>query len=248
MMGAVVLNGLRTRLVVRMLRTEPVLAVSASVTALEVAGYARQWCPDVDRIADTVVALADTFEVRGPVDYDEAVWRRAGLPPEFPHMYAVRLGPNGYSSSISDWTRYNLVTGLARKLRGRCRDRARNRWIEPYGEPPDPLVLAPRLLSAEDALRLLSPYLPGLHIGFRDGTEYGLGTDVAVMQIDVKTPSIFPLVRAQSWFTSARAVAEYEFGTDGTPPGRRQIDVAARALAATTDGVLLDEDGFPWQP
>jgi len=118
---------------------------------------------------------------------------------------------------------------------------------DPNGEPACPLVVAPRALSANDALGLLGPYLPGLQVGFQDEHGYWLDSDAWVMHTEVSTPAVFPLVRVQSWFASVETIAEHEFGTDGASPGRERVEAAAQALVTATGGVLLDEDGFLWQ-
>jgi hypothetical protein len=246
-MEAMLLDRLRTRAVARMLRRQPVLVVPPAVTAAQVEGYAAQWSPDRDRLAETVLELGDVFEVHGPLGYHEALRRRSDLPPEFPHAYAVAPGPDAHLSVISDWTRYDLVRGLARRLGGRCRVGPDKPWEDPNGEPACPLVVAPRALSADDALGFLDPYLPGLQVAFQDEDGYWLDIDAWMMHAELSTPAVFPLVHAQSWFASAETLVEYEFGTDGTSPGRERVEAAAQALATATGGVLLDENGFPWQ-
>jgi hypothetical protein len=210
-MDAMLRDRLHTRAVARMLRRQPVLVVPPGVTAAQVEGHAARWSPDRDRLAETVLALGDVFEIHGPVGYTEALWRRADLPPEFPHAYAVALGPDAYRSLISDWTRYDLVRGLARRLGGRFRVAPDKQWEDPNGEPACPLVVAPQAISADDALGLLSPYFSGLQVGFQDEHGYWLDSDAWVMHTEVSTPAVFPLVRAQSWFASAETIAEYEF-------------------------------------
>lgn len=240
------MDRLRTRSLVRMLRAEPVLVVPPDVTPAQVAGCAALWCPEVDRLTDSVLALADAFELYGPVEYDPAVWRRVQLPPEFPQAYAVRFGADGNLSPISDWARFGLVTGLARRLSGSCRSMASNPWDQPHGEPADPCVLAPRKLPAEEALRLLQPSLPELHIRDQDEAIFTLAAGAVSVWGEVEKPAIFPLVRMQPWFASASALTECEFVSDGSASGRGQAETAARALTAATGGILLDDDGFPW--
>ena len=135
-MEAMLLDRLGTRAVARMLRRQPVLVFPPGVTAAQVVGFVARWSPDRDRLAETVLALGKVFEVHGPVGYNEALWRRADLPPEFPHAYAVALGPDAYLSPISDWTRYDLVRGLARRLGGRCRVRPDKPWEIRTANPP----------------------------------------------------------------------------------------------------------------
>src|SRR5262249_37446277 len=149
-----VLNALRARATVNLLRSQPVLVVPDGVSAAEVTGYVRQWCPDVDRVADSVLALADVFELHGPVEDEPVVWERAALPAGYRSAYAVPIARDARSSPISDWTRYDLIAGLARRLRGNCRGRSRGPWESPGDDVADPLVLAPTALSAGDALRL----------------------------------------------------------------------------------------------
>jgi hypothetical protein len=233
----------------RMLRASHVLVVPGGVTPAEVEGYVRQWTPDTLRVADTVLRFDGWYELRGPVEYDESVWREAGLPAEYRQAYAI-IDPAGGTRRHPDSSVLHAVIGLARRL-GQWRAEFGQPWENPADEPPDPSVCTARRLSADELLDLLAPYVPGLTLVPPEENDewadlgYMLESAEEMVESDFEFSSRHPRVRDEPWFTSPDDVAEYRFVSESAA-ARDRVVTAAKALAAATDGVVLDQNGFPW--
>jgi hypothetical protein len=234
---------------VRMLRAGHVLVVPGGVTPAEVEECVRLWTPDTLRVADTVLRFDGWYELRGPVEYDESVWRGAGLPAEYRQAYAV-IDPVSGTRRRPDSSVLDAVNGLARRL-GRYRAGFGQPWENPADEPPDPSVCTARRLPADELLDLLAPYVPGLTLVPPEEDDewadlgYMLESAEEMVESDFEFSSRYPRVRAEPWFTSPDEVAEYQFVSESAA-ARDRVVAAAKALAAATDGVVLDENGFPW--
>ena len=191
----------------------------------------------------------DSFELHGPIHYDEAVWQEAKIPPDYPVAYVQTYRPDVQDAGEVYWRGYDGMCGVARRLQGLVRPMLDEEpWEEPFGWAPEPWVHAPVELAPEEALCLLAPYLSGLRIELHDRVthEYRLDADGAIMWCDPCRPTIHPWVRTQSWFTSPDATTEYQFNSNPETDAPAQVAVAVRELAAVTGGVILDEDGYPW--
>jgi hypothetical protein len=197
----------------------------------------------------------DMFELRGPVGYDEKMWRAAEIPAEYPQAYVLTARPGVAESYQVEWIGYDSLCGVARRLRGLARPALDGEpWADPFGAAPDPWVHAAVELTPDQTIGLLEPYLTGLQVSVHDEItrEYRLDADGVAVWCDPCSPTIYPLVRTQAWFTSADATTDYQFTSDPDTdaPARvavvARVAVAAQALAAATGGLVLDEDGYPW--
>jgi hypothetical protein len=241
-----ILDVLRRDPVVRLMRREPVLVVPATVGPGQVERHVREWCPDAVRRTDTVLATRDGFTLHGPVLRTGPAWPDPGLPARLQAAYVTEWRREGVDYP-GDHTRYQLLDGLARRLSGLVRETPRKPWQAPGDEPSSPTVLAPRRLTPDEAIRVLSAQYPGLTVGYQDEDTYELYDDGQVLSVELTTPSIFPLVRLQPWYTRAAEVTEYTLTHLTTEEElRRMVDVAG-TLARATGGIVLDQDGFPWR-
>jgi hypothetical protein len=227
-----------------------------SVGHTDIAECVRQWCPDVVSGNDPFLTF-DTFELHGPVRYDADDLLGTVVPPVVPPMvppgypqaFALTYTANEADSGQAFWIGYDCATGLARRLRGLCRPGFDDEpWDEPWRFEADPWVHAPVELSPEETLRLLAPFLPGLRVEVHDEVtrEFRLDGDGVVIWCDPITPTLYPLVRRQPWFTFGERSTDYQFNSDSDPAALTRVAEAAQALAARTRGVILDEDGYPW--
>lgn len=239
---------MRTRAIARLMRQEPVLVVPAGAGSDRVDGYVRQWSPDAVRRNGTVLVIVDGVELLGPFGRTDPRWPDPRLPARFEAAYVTRSTPRSDDTSLDD-TRYDLLDGLARRLSGLVREQRRSLWVAAPREPVIPLVLAPRRLTAEEAIGVLSAHYPGLLLGDQDDESYRLyAGGYGVLLAELAAPSIFPHVARQSWFTGKPATTEYCLYHGDTPEGPRHTADAARTLAHATGGMVLDEDGFPYEP
>jgi hypothetical protein len=232
---------------VRTLWTAAVVVLPSAVTDGQTEYEVRQWCPDATSV-DAAVLRLDVWTLTR-VGWDEQLWRQADLPLDYPNAYVLgyKGGRSGSGSGQVDQMGYDLLRGLARRLGGRCRRAGDDPWDDPSGEPADPWVFAPIALPAEQTLDMLAPHLPDLHVTAReDGGEYRLDADSVIVWCDPLSPTLYPLVLAQDWYATAAQIVEYQFVVDPGADGPERADQAARALAAVTGGIVLDEDGFPW--
>jgi hypothetical protein len=229
-----------------LLRDEPVLALPANLASARVAAYAREWAPGAVTTGTGVLKLDDTVELHGPVSYDETLWRRAKLPADCAVAYAARRRPaddSEYSDAYVD-----LIIGLCNRVGGRWREFVHAGWEDPDTGPPDPYVYTPRMLAPEEALRLLTPILPGLAFVGSGETGYALDADDVSIAVDTEYFTVYPLVSLQPWFASAPQVTEYGIVPyQDTPAARERTVMAATAIADVTAGLVLGEYGFPWR-
>ena len=229
-------------------RDDSIVVLPAGVGPTEILQCVRLWSPDVAQGIDPF-ARFDIFELRGPIRYDGDDLLGATVPSGYPQLYALTCGANETDTGPSFWMGYDCATGLARRLRGLCRPGFDGEpWDEPWLSEPDPWVHAPVDLSPEETLRLLAPFLPGLRIEFRDEVtrEFRLDGDGVIVWCDPCTPTLYPLVRRESWFTFGERSTEYQFNSDPETDAPARVVGAARALASRTRGLILDEDGYPW--
>jgi hypothetical protein len=241
-----VLDVLRRDPIVRLMQREPVLVVPASVGPGQIERHVREWCPDAVRRTDTVLATRDGFTLHGPVLRTDPAWPDPGLTAHLNAAYVTECRREGVDCP-SDHTRYQLLDGLARRLSGLVRDNPRKPWQAPGDEPSSPIVLAPRRLTPDEAIRLLSAQYPGLTVGYQDEDTYELYDDGQVLHAELTTPSIFPLVRLQPWYTGAAEVTEYTMTQLTSEEELRRMADAAGTLAHAAGGIVLDQDGFRWR-
>jgi hypothetical protein len=114
-----------------------------------------------------------------------------------------------------------------------------------------------RQLSTEALLRLLASHYPGFEAKadfevegmssyvLQGGNGHG---DPVWLSTWPDYPSVFPLTRLRFPAVGSADFVSYEFEHDTTEPSdmRRMVEVAA-AIAEATGGIILDDDGFPWQ-
>jgi hypothetical protein len=245
--GMGLLGRLRPSPIARLLKDNPTLVVPAAVGAGRVEQHVRRWCPAAVRQDDATVQLGETLELHGPVGHDEDIWRKASLPREGAAAYAL-TGPSGAIVG-SDPTGYELLAGLCRRLGRQWRERAGKPWQDRPETPADQCVLGPRTLPVDELVRLLTPMLGELEPAFidEDTGEYGLDAPGVVVEVDVDSTQAYPLVRAQPWFASGETLVEYDLVSDGTRDAWIRAAAAAAVLAEAAAGVLLDENGFPWE-
>jgi hypothetical protein len=238
---------LRHRAAKRPHRYEPSLVVPAGV-GREIEAHVRGWSPDAWRLDGTVIDLGYGLRLLGPFDRTDPHWPDPQVPARFEVSYVTRAErPAG---SAEDWildARYGLLAGLGRRTRGLTRERAGKPWTDPGEQPAGPIVLANRRLSPEEAVALVSQHYPGVVVGYRDEATYELYTDGLVLEAELTHASVFPLLRLQHWYTGARDLTQYTLVYDTTPEELRRMADAARTIARATDGLVLDEDGFPWR-
>jgi hypothetical protein len=230
---------------VRLLRSEPVLALPPNAATSGVAAHAREWNLRAAPVDTGVLLAGDGVELHGPVSYDERLWRNAGLPAECTVAYAARFEFG--ETPVSPWAHYDLIAGLCTRVGGRWREHAGKAWQDGDTDPPDPWVFGPRMLAPEEALRLLTPILPGVVVADRDQTGYSVNADDLLIWVDAQYPTIYPLVGMQPWFASATQVTQYEIASTDTPEAPEQTARAAAAIAEATGGVVLGDNGFPWR-
>jgi hypothetical protein len=247
-MGMGVLGRLRPSPIARLLKDNPTLVVQAAVGAGQVEQQVRRWCPAAVRQDNATVLLGETLEFHGPVGHDEDIWRKASLPREGAAAYAL-TGPSGAIFGGSDPTGYELLAGLCRRLGWQWRERAGKPWQDRPETPADPCVLGPRTLPVDELVRLLTSTLGELEPAFidEDTGEYGLDAPGIVVELHVESVPAYPLVRAQPWFASRERPVGYDLVSDGTRDAWLRAAAAAAVLAEAAAGVLLDENGFPWE-
>jgi len=227
-------------------RNDSIVVLPASVGQTEILECLRLWSPDVSLGTDALARFGP-FELRGPIRYDAEDLLGATVPPGYPQLYALTCESS--ETGHTYWMGYDCVTGLARRLRGLCRPGFDGEpWDEPWLFEPDPWVHAPLELSPDETLRLLAPHLPGLRIEVHDEVtrEFRLDGDGVIVWCDPCTPTLYPLVGREPWFTFGERSTEYQFNSDPETDAPARVVEAARVLAARTRGLILDEDGYPW--
>jgi hypothetical protein len=228
----------------RLLRNEPVLAVPPNITLVHVERCVLRWSPGAAREADGSLALTEFVLLRGPFSYDAELWRDAELPAALPSVYVASHRPHPPQHELLG---HDLIVGLCRRLGGQCRHRVGSGWLDIRGLPAEPRVYAPRELLPQEVLRLLASHLPGLELAGRAKRRYELSAPDAAVVARRPPASLFPLVRREHWYSSPEATAEYSILPDEDPQPHERAAQAAQALADATGGLLLDEDGFPWE-
>ena len=242
------LEAMRNRANVRPFRREPTLVLRGEVGPAQIEAYVRQWCPDVLRRADGVLEISEGFDLLGPFGRGEDPrWPDDALPERYRAAYVTQPRENS-----DDWphdSRYGLLNGLARQFAGQVRDRSGKPWRDLTDEPVAPLVQADRPISDEAALRLLASH--GLRVESESREGFYFLQDAALVLIaDLGSPCVYPLTRLRYSSTGQAPIVEYSFEYDSSHPEpeiQRQAATVATTLASAIGGILLTEDGFPWQ-